>query len=77
MLGFKLIKDKGLPVIHNLQNFIFAKLFGPNHESTTNINNKAQYKPAFEEDIEIEIGCSVRAQTINEEEQKAEKYGGI
>jgi hypothetical protein len=33
--------------------------------SQSNQKNNTAYKSAFDEEIEIEIGCSVRTQTLN------------
>jgi hypothetical protein len=64
-LGLKLLRDKSVPVIHNIQRFLIEKIVGnqsikPSWAEKPPSKRQSAYNPAFDEDIEIEIGCSVR-----------------
>lgn len=70
ILGLKLVREKTIPVVHNIQRFLIEKIVGnQNVKSSWAGGNPPKghraYNPAFDEDVEIEVGCSVRGQMLN------------
>ena len=70
ILGLKLVREKTIPVVHNIQRFLIEKIVGnQNVKSSWAGGNPTKghsaFNPAFDEDVEIEVGCSVRGQMLN------------
>ena len=75
MLKLKSWRDNTLTFLQLTQRYLVSYIVGNNKRLNAPPERREAYQPAFDEEIEIEIGCSVRDQTLNQNPDV--KYGGV